>query len=284
MEQKKQENLYNIENTNEYNESRLKLLLDDESLPNNQGTMIGDKAPQFIANSTIGDIKLSDFAGAWLILFSHPGDFTPVCTTEFISFSQMYPEFQNRNCNLLALSIDSTPSHLAWINNIYKSTGIQIPFPIIADLDMKISKRYGMISPNVSNTQTVRCVYILDPEQKIRAKLEYPMKNGRNIGEILRLLEAMQTSDSENVATPANWIPGAPTIIPAPTTYQKLVERLNNSSNYNCMDWYLCFNNIQENKNFVNTSVPIHCTNMHQNYFNKNQPNCNICNTVQKEQ
>ncbi len=153
----------------------------------------------------------------------------------------MYNEFKKRNCELLGLSIDSNPSHLAWVNSIYKSTGIQIPFPIISDLDMKISKKYNMLAPNASNTQTVRCVFFIDPNQKIRAKLEYPMKNGRNIGEILRLLEALQTTDSQDVATPANWIPGSPTIISSPNTYQELIERINNKNNYNCMDWYLCF-------------------------------------------
>ncbi len=259
MEQEKQKILETTEKLDDSSCSRLKILLEDDSTERSEGTMIGDKAPQFIANSTIGEIKLSDFAGAWLVLFSHPGDFTPVCTTEFIAFAQMYPEFQNRNCNLLGLSVDSNPSHLAWLNNIYRSTGIQIPFPVISDLNMKIARKYGMISPNASNTQTVRCVFIIDPDQKIRAKLEYPMKNGRNIGEILRLLEAMQTSDRENVATPANWIPGAPTIIPSPTTYQGLIERINNSANYNCMDWYLCFNLMQENPNYMNNCKDMKC-------------------------
>lgn len=181
-----------------------------------------------------------------LFYFLTHGDFTPVCTTEFLAFAKMYPEFKCRNTELLGLSIDSNPSHLAWLNNIYRHTGIQIPFPVISDLDMKISRMYGMIAPNASTTQTVRCVFFIDPNQKVRAKLEYPMQNGRNIGEILRLLEAMQVTDSQNVYTPANWIPGAPTIVPAPTTFKQLLERTKNPNDFNCMDWYLCFNNSKD--------------------------------------
>ena len=228
--------------TTEEETNRLKIVLDDNLDNMCEGTRIGDKAPQFMAKTTMGNMKLSDYAGSWLILFSHPGDFTPVCTTEFIAFSKMFPEFQKRNCNLLGLSIDSNSSHLAWVNNIYKTTGTQIPFPIISDSDMRIAKRYGMLAPNASSTQTVRCVFFIDPEQKIRAKLEYPMQTGRNIGEILRLLEAMQMVDNKKVLTPANWIPRFPTLMPAPSTYKDLVNRMNNQSNYNCMDWYLCFN------------------------------------------
>lgn len=217
---------------------------------NGNTVMIGDRAPNFTAKSTMGQIELTNYNGSWLILFSHPGDFTPVCTTEFIAFSKMYPEFQKRNCNLLGLSIDSNPSHLAWVYNIYKSTGISIPFPIISDLDMEISKRYGMIAPNVSNTQTVRNVYIIDPNQNIRCILTYPMSCGRNIGEILRILESLQTTDRENVVTPANWIPTQATIIPAPQNYSELLERVNNKMGYACLDWYLCFN---EQNNINNT-------------------------------
>ncbi|MNP37576.1 putative peroxiredoxin [compost metagenome] len=130
---------------------------------------------------------------------------TPVCTTEFISFAKYYPEFLRRNTYLLGLSVDSNASHLAWIYNIYKSTGIQIPFPIISDRNMNISTQYNMVDSNVTGTQTIRSVFIIDPNQRIRAILQYPMTNGRNIGEILRLLEAIQTTDRDNVVTPANW-------------------------------------------------------------------------------
>lgn len=213
--------------------------------------MIGDKAPRFIANSTDGEIKLCDYMGKWLIFFSHPGDYTPVCTTEFIEFSKMYPEFQKRNCNLLGLSIDSTPSHISWLTNIHNTTGIKIPFPVVSDRDMKISKMYGMIAPNISNTETVRSVFIIDPNQVIRAILQYPKTNGRNIGEILRLLDALQTTDKEKVATPANWVLGKSTILPAPSTFKEALKNKNNFNN-NCTDWYLCYNNRFETYNFFN--------------------------------
>lgn len=226
---------------------------------------IGDKAPCFTANSTFGNLKLSDYIGKWLVFFSHPGDFTPVCTTEFIAFSKLNPEFEKRNCCLLGLSIDSNPSHLAWVNNIHKSTGIEVPFPIISDLDMSIAKKYGMIAPNVSNTQTVRNVYIIDPEQKIRCILEYPMTVGRNIGEILRILDSLQLTVKEGTSTPANWLPGQPTIAPSPKTYCELLERQNNPLGYSCLDWYLCFNNNSMSQVNCNNTLTDSCKNMRSN-------------------
>lgn len=210
---------------------------------------IGDKAPRFIADTTDGKIKLSDYTGNWLILFSHPGDYTPVCTTEFLEFSKMYSEFKSRNCKLLGLSIDSTPSHLSWLNNIHNSTGVKVPFPVIADRDMTISKMYGMIAPNISNTETIRSVFIIDPEQTIRAILQYPKTNGRNVIEIMRLLDALQTTDKEKVATPANWIPGKSTILSSPTTFDEVLKNKNNLGN-NCIDWYLCYNQRYEPYDF----------------------------------
>lgn len=205
---------------------------------------LGDMAPDFTAMTTDGMKRLSEYRGKWVILFSHPGDFTPVCTTEFIAFTQRYQDFKDRNAQLLGLSIDSNASHIAWILNIYRNTGIEIPFPIIADRDMAISRMYGMIQPGVSNTETVRSVFYIDPNGVIRAKLVYPLTNGRNIGEILRLLDAMQTTDREKVATPANWRPGFPTIIPPPQTVQGAMERMDSGGN--CMDWYLCYNQPKE--------------------------------------
>lgn len=210
---------------------------------------IGDTAPDFTAVTTMGNIKLSDYKGKWIVLFSHPGDFTPVCTTEFICFSKLNNEFLKRNCCLIGLSVDSIPSHLAWVHNIYKNTGITIPFPIIADSNMDISKKYNMIAPNVSNTNTIRNVYIIDPIQKIRCILSYPKTCGRNIGEILRILESLQITDNENVLTPANWIPNQSSIIPPPQTYNELLERTNKNSLYTCLDWYLCFNDTTNNSN-----------------------------------
>lgn len=206
---------------------------------------IGDAAPNFTAMTTYGPLKMSDCKGKWVIFFSHPGDFTPVCTTEFLSFANLFPEFSKRNTQLIGLSIDSNSSHLAWVNNIYRSTGINIPFPIVADRDMQISKMYGMIAPNTDSTKTVRNVYFIDPNQKIRAIISYPLTNGRNIYEILRLLDALQLSDLENVATPANWLPGQPVIVPPPQTYPELMERMKNPIGNSCMDWYLCYKNMK---------------------------------------
>lgn len=215
---------------------------------NNQGAMqthvvcapgLGESAPDFTAMTTDGVKSLSDYRGKWVILFSHPGDFTPVCTTEFIAFAQRFQDFQDRDTELLGLSIDSNSSHIAWIINIFRNTGVEIPFPIIEDRDMAISKMYGMIQPGVSKTETVRSVFFIDPGGIIRAKLTYPLTNGRNIGEILRLLDALRTTDEQKVATPANWRPGYPAVLPPPRTVDGAKERLETGEN--CMDWYLCY-------------------------------------------
>lgn len=210
---------------------------------------IGQQAPDFSANSTFGPVCLEDYKGKWLILFSHPGDYTPVCTTEFIAFAKLHPEFEKRKACLLGLSIDSNPSHLAWVYNIMKNTGVQIPFPIISDRNGSIAMKYGMM-PSSGDFTTVRTVFIIDPEGKIRATLMYPSSNGRNIPEILRLIDALQISDKEKVVTPANWMPGQAVLVPPPTTYEALLDRVNNSQNQglSCMDWYLCFKNPSEDK------------------------------------
>lgn len=202
---------------------------------------IGMKAPDFTAETTFGPLKLSQLAGRWVVLFSHPGDFTPVCTTEFIAFSQWNGLFQQRNVQLLGLSIDSNPSHLAWVHNIYLNTGIQVPFPIIADRDGSIARMYGMIASEVSSKETVRNVFIIDEKQVIRAILIYPLTNGRNIPEILRLVDALQTTDREKVVTPANWVQGQPVLVPPPKTYAQLLEREQCPPGLYCIDWYLCY-------------------------------------------
>jgi len=204
---------------------------------------IGSKAPDFVANTTMGSLKMSDYKGKWVILFSHPGDFTPVCTTEFIAFAKTNDEFAQRNTQLIGLSIDSNPSHLAWLYTIYRITGITIPFPVIADRTGEISKLYEMIAPDVSNQETVRNVYFIDPEQVIRAILIYPMTNGRNIEEILRLLTALQNSDEHKVVTPANWQPGQPAMILPPQTYDQLIERKQKPQDLGveCKDWFWCY-------------------------------------------
>ena len=201
---------------------------------------IGMRAPDFSVSSTFGPVSLSDYKGKWLVFFSHPGDFTPVCTTEFVAFSKEYSEFVKRNTLLLGLSIDSNPSHLAWVESIRRTQGVTVPFPILADRDGTIAKRYGMFSADEMNFSTVRNVYIIDPEGIIRAILIYPFANGRYIPEILRLLDALQLSSREGVVTPANWQPGDPVMVPPPQTYDELMKR-NDDASLRCVDWYLCY-------------------------------------------
>jgi peroxiredoxin (alkyl hydroperoxide reductase subunit C) len=207
--------------------------------------VLGQKAPDFEAKTTQGTLRLSDYQGTWLILFSHPADFTPVCTTEFIAFSQIYDELKKRNTELLGLSVDSVSSHIAWIRNVEEKMGIKIPFPIIADLNKEVSKKFGMIQPGESKTETVRCVFIIDPESKIRTMLYYPLTTGRNMQEILRIVAALQTTDKYHVATPANWKPGDSVVVPAPTTIEGVEERLKEQG-YECKDWYLCKKKLPE--------------------------------------
>lgn len=211
---------------------------------------IGMTAPDFTVSTTYGPVHMSDYKGKWVVFFSHPGDFTPVCTTEFIAFTERYTDFSNLGVQLLGLSIDSSPSHLAWVNTIREITGITIPFPIVADRDGAIAKQYGMIAPDVSSQETVRNVYIIDPDQKIRSILVYPLTTGRFIPEIIRIIEALQTSDKYQVVTPANWQPGDAVLVPAAKTYPELVKRENDpqSLGLTCKDWFLCFKNIGSKK------------------------------------
>jgi len=199
---------------------------------------LGESAPDFEAVTTHGVLKLEDFKGSWLVLFSHPADFTPVCTTEFIAFAEIYPELQKRGVELLGLSVDSVSSHIAWVRNIEEKIGVKIPFPIIADLNKEVALAYGMVHPRQSTTATVRCVFIIDPNQVIRTILYYPLTTGRNMDEILRIIDALQTTDEHKVATPANWRPGDKVVVPPPSTQEMAEERL--KQGYECVDWYLC--------------------------------------------
>jgi len=199
---------------------------------------LGEPAPAFEAVTTHGVLKLEDFKGNWLILFSHPADFTPVCTTEFIAFAEIYLELQKRGVELLGLSVDSVSSHIAWVRNVEEKTGTKIPFPIIADLSKDVSLAYGMIHPGQSKTETVRCIFIIDDKQVIRTILYYPLTTGRNMQEILRIIDALQTTDANAVATPANWRPGEMVVMPPPNTQEMAEERL--KQGYECVDWYLC--------------------------------------------
>lgn len=199
---------------------------------------LGQRAPAFEAVTTHGVLKLEDFKGSWLILFSHPADFTPVCTTEFIGFAKLHPEFKKRNVELLGLSIDSTFSHIAWVRNIEEKFGVKIPFPVIADLNKEVAMAYGMIMPGESKTETSRCVFVIDPEGVVRAMIYYPLSTGRNMDEILRLIDALQTTDKHKVATPANWRPGDKVIIPPPNTQEMAEERVAKKDAYELVDWY----------------------------------------------
>ena len=210
--------------------------------------LIGEVAPSFQADTTHGRIKFpDDYQGKWVIFFSHPADFTPVCTTEFMTFASMAEEFKSLNAELLGLSIDSNFSHIAWLRTIeekieYKDMKrLKVPFPVIADLTMEVSKKYGMLQPSASTTQAVRAVFLIDPESKVRAILYYPLSNGRNMDEIKRLLIAMQRTDQHKVATPANWRPGDEVIIPPPASADAADERVAGAGKaYRCLDWFLC--------------------------------------------
>jgi peroxiredoxin (alkyl hydroperoxide reductase subunit C) len=204
--------------------------------------VLGEPAPDFEAATTNGPLKLSDLKGKWVVMFSHPADFTPVCTTEFIAFSGVAEELKSLNVQLIGLSIDSVHSHLAWIRSVKEKMGVEIPFPIIADLDMKVAKKYGMIHPGISNTSTIRTVFFIDDKGIMRAMIYYPSSNGRYIPEIIRLVKALQTSDKYGVATPANWQPGDKVVVPAPKNKAEMDKRL--SEGYECKDWYLCFKKI----------------------------------------
>lgn len=197
---------------------------------------INEPAPDFSAKTTHGPRALKDYRGKWLILFSHPADFTPVCTTEFLAFAGAYERFRKLGCELLGLSIDSTYSHLAWIRNIKDKFGVEIPFPIIDDLSMRIAHDYGMIQPGASDTSTVRATFFIDPEGKVRAMVYYPMTNGRSVEEFLRLIEALQTSDRHRVATPEGWRPGEKVIVPPPATAKDADARAR--AGYEYTDWY----------------------------------------------
>jgi peroxiredoxin (alkyl hydroperoxide reductase subunit C) len=200
---------------------------------------IGDNAPDFKAKTTKGDIKLSEFAkDKWILMFSHPADFTPVCTTEMSGFAIRKPEFEALNTELLGLSIDSIHSHLAWVSNVREKTGVYFDFPIIADIDMKISKLYGMLQPNESETAAVRAVFFIDPKKKIRLIMYYPLNVGRNMDEILRSLLALQTSDKFGVAMPLDWQKGDKVIVPPPKTLEEMEARLKDDS-LEKIDFYL---------------------------------------------
>lgn len=197
-------------------------------------------APAFKALTTQGVKSNDDYKGKWLVLFSHPADFTPVCTTEFMGFASKQDEFKAMGVELLGLSIDSVHSHIAWVRNIKENWGVEIKFPIIADLDMKVANAYGMIQPGASDTSAVRATFIVDPQGILRAMVYYPMNAGRSIDEVFRLVTALQTADANKCAMPENWKPGDRVIVPPPATGEAAEARVNGAEGeeVEVVDWY----------------------------------------------
>jgi peroxiredoxin (alkyl hydroperoxide reductase subunit C) len=209
--------------------------------------LIGDHAPDFSAVTTQHtDFNFSAWQEQhWVVLFSHPADFTPVCTTELMAFAQLSDQFRQRGVKLLGLSVDSIHAHLAWLRNIHEKMGTIIPFPMIADADMRIAKLYGMIHPNASSTATVRAVFIIDPKRVIRALVYYPLNAGRNVDEILRLVTALQTTERFACSTPANWREGEKVLVPPPKTVQE-VDQVSAKTEYEHRDFYLALKDISK--------------------------------------
>jgi peroxiredoxin (alkyl hydroperoxide reductase subunit C) len=211
--------------------------------------LIGDKAPSFTATTTQGQINFpEDYQGKWAILFSHPADFTPVCTSEFMTFAKMYDEFKALNTELIGLSVDSLYAHIAWLRTIKEKIefkgmkNMEVKFPLIEDIKMDVAKKYGMIQPNQSNTQAVRAVFIVDPEGIIRTILYYPLSTGRNFDEIKRIIQALQKADKDGIATPADWRPGDDVIVPPAGSCGTAKERMeSDDKDVYCLDWFMCF-------------------------------------------
>lgn len=222
-----------------------------EELTNNmENTMprIGDTAPSFVAQSTQGEINFpDDFDGKWVILFSHPADFTPVCTSEFMTFAKRQKEFEKHNCQLIGLSVDGLYSHIAWLRTIKEKIkfrdmeNIEVKFPLIEDITMNVANKFGMIQPNESDTKAVRAVFFIDPNVKIRAIIYYPLSLGRNFNELMRVLIGLQTADKYQIATPADWQPGEKVIVPPPGSCGVATDRMEGKeNNMECLDWFFC--------------------------------------------
>ena len=210
--------------------------------------LIGDDAPKFTATTTQGVINFpADYEGKWVILFSHPADFTPVCTSEFMTFARMQHEFKELNTELIGLSVDSLYAHIAWLRTIKEKIkwngmeNMEVTFPLIEDISMNVANKFGMIQPNQSNTQAVRAVFVIDPAAKIRTILYYPLSTGRNFDEIKRIIQALQKADKEGVATPADWRPGDDVIVPPAGSCGAAKDRMegNDEADY-CLDWFMC--------------------------------------------
>ena len=210
--------------------------------------MLGDKAPAFDAVTTQGEIHFpADYEGKWVILFSHPADFTPVCTTEFMTFASMIDEFKALNVELIGLSVDSLYAHIAWLRKIQELEWkdikhVDVTFPLIEDIRMEVASKYGMIQPGQSNTQAVRAVFVIDPKGVIRTIVYYPLSTGRNFDELKRVVQALQKADADQCATPADWRPGDDVIVPTAGSCGTAKERMEaNTDGQYCLDWFMCF-------------------------------------------
>jgi len=201
---------------------------------------IGDPAPDFQAVTTLNNhFNFSAWQEQhWVVLFSHPADFTPVCTTEIVEFARRHEEFTNKKIKLIGISVDSIHSHLAWLENMKQKMGVTIPYPLVADSDMRIANQYGMIHPGASTTATVRALFVVDPKRTIRALIYYPMNAGRNVEEVLRLVTALQTTEQYACATPVNWKEGEKVVVPPPKTVEEVAERLSHPER-EIKDFYL---------------------------------------------
>ena len=216
---------------------------------------IGDKAPAFKAVTTQGEINFPEqYSGSWVILFSHPADFTPVCTSEFMTFASMEGQFAKANCKLVGLSVDGLYSHIAWLRTIkekieYKGMkNVEVTFPLIEDITMEVAKTYGMIQPGESSTKAVRAVFVIDPKGMIRAIIYYPLSLGRNFDELYRVIIALQTADAFSVATPADWRPGDDVIVPTAGSCGVAKERMEKKEDMTCYDWFFCTKKIDKEK------------------------------------
>ncbi len=215
---------------------------------------IGEKAPAFQAVTTQGNIDFpKQYEGSWVILFSHPADFTPVCTSEFMTFASLEGEFSKLNCKLVGLSVDGLYSHIAWLRTIkekiaYKGMkDVEVKFPLIEDITMDVAKKYGMIQPGESNTKAVRAVFVIDPKGIIRTIIYYPLSMGRNFDELLRVVMALQTADAFSIATPADWRPGDDVIVPTAGSCGVAKDRMEGKQEgVTCHDWFFCTKKIDK--------------------------------------
>jgi peroxiredoxin (alkyl hydroperoxide reductase subunit C) len=214
---------------------------------------IGDKAPEFKAVTTQGEISFpADYKGCWVILFSHPADFTPVCTSEFMTFATLEKQFNEANCKLVGLSVDGLYSHIAWLRTIkekieYKGMkDVEVTFPLIEDITMNVAKKYGMMMPGESSTKAVRAVFVIDPVGVIRTIIYYPLSLGRNFDELYRVILALQTADEFKIATPADWRPGDDVIVPPAGSCGVAKDRMEGKEEMKCYDWFFCTKKISK--------------------------------------